>query len=114
MHVCVCVCVCVYVCVCMSVCLSVTVCPMGCSLCTGPMNTDCLSCSDGSHFRDTTNKLDSPCVSSCPSDRGVMNQTDQFGRKTCVGEYVTACMSMYVQGRIQDFPRGGSGYRGDL
>ena len=62
-----------------------TECPVGCSLCDGPQNTDCLACVDTSQFRDTTNKLDSPCTDNCPSDRGVMNST-QFGIRLCVGE----------------------------
>ena len=67
-----------------------TECPVGCSLCNGPQNTDCLACSDGAQFLDTTNRLDSPCVDSCPSNRGVAENIDQFGRRTCIGEQL-AC-----------------------
>ena len=67
-----------------------TECPAGCSLCNGPQNTDCLACSDGAQFLDTTNRLDSPCVDSCPSNRGVAENIDQFGRRTCIGEQL-AC-----------------------
>ena len=63
-----------------------TECPAGCSLCNGPQNTDCLACSDGAQFLDTTDRLDSPCVDSCPSNRGVAENIDQFGRRTCIGE----------------------------
>lgn len=63
-------------------------CPTGCSLCTGPRNNDCLACFNGSQFRDTTNKLDSPCTDSCPIDKGVMEEIDQFGRRLCVGKLI--------------------------
>jgi len=68
-------------------------CPAGCSLCNGTENTNCFACFDGSQFLDTTNKLDSPCTDSCPSDKGVKEEIDLFEKRRCVGEAITLYMT---------------------
>ena len=40
-------------------------CPMGCSLCNGPLNPDCLACENVELYRDTTNRLSSASVAQC-------------------------------------------------
>ena len=61
-------------------------CPTGCSLCTGPLNSECLACEDTNLYRDTTDRLRNPCVIRC--GLGMIESIDVFGVRTCVdGKY---------------------------
>ena len=56
-------------------------CRSGCSLCNGSRNSDCLACEDTTLYRDTTNRLGAPCVTSCGSR--TVPKEDVFGIRTC-------------------------------
>ena len=57
-------------------------CPMGCSLCNGPRNSDCLACENTELYRDTTNRLSSACVAQCGAR--TRQYEDVFGVLTCI------------------------------
>ena len=59
-----------------------TACSTGCSLCDGPQNSDCLACENTNLYRDTTNMLDTACVTQCGP--GATQSVDVFGVRTCV------------------------------
>ena len=56
-------------------------CPIGCSLCNGPQNSDCLACKNPDLYRDTTNVLSGTC-GNCGA--GTTQNVDVFGVRTCV------------------------------
>ena len=60
-------------------------CPTGCSLCRGPQNSACLACENTDLYRDTTNMLNTACVSQCGA--GTAQSVDVFGVRTCIGKY---------------------------
>lgn len=58
-------------------------CPTGCSLCRGSQNSACLACENTDLYRDTTNMLNTACVSQCGA--GTAHSIDVFGVRTCIG-----------------------------
>ena len=57
-------------------------CPIGCSLCNGPQNSDCLACKNPDLYRDTTNVQSATCVTQCGA--GTIQNVDVFGVRTCI------------------------------